>query len=186
MRLSSLSPDFLPTTLVDALRTLGIVSGADLCFSATLLEIWRRLPPDLMPLSQFECCARAVMARCAMPGLAASELDGRPVSGESKPETSTGVGDLDNLLGTTLRDSVVEVSGRNGSGTSVRPPFLKCPYSRLKRLFPGGDAGFKVARTADRMQSPVPEPERNSAVDRYDRRLFPHESGHRPQINRTA
>ena len=59
------------------------------------------------------------MARCAVPGLVATEVDGRPVSDQLKPEISTGVGDLDDLLGTTLRNSVVEVSGRHGSGAAV-------------------------------------------------------------------
>jgi hypothetical protein len=119
MRLSSLSPEVLPTTLVDALRTLGIVSDADLLFSAPALEIWRKLPPDLIPLFEFEGCVKAVMLRCAVPGLVASEVGGRPVTNQLKSEISTGVGDLDNLLGTTLRDSVVEISGRHGSGAAV-------------------------------------------------------------------
>lgn len=120
MRLSSLSPEVLPTTLVDALRPLGIVSDADLLFSATALEIWRKLPPDLMALSEFEHCVKAVMLQCAVPCFAAIEVDGRPGSDEPKLETPTGAGDLDNLLRTTLRDSVVEVSGRRGSGAAVR------------------------------------------------------------------
>ena len=114
MRLSSLPPEVLPSTLVDALRTLGIVSDADLFFSATVLEIWRKLPPDLMPLFEFERCVKAVMALCAVPGHVAAEVDDR-----LKPEISTGIANLDNLLGTTLRDSVVEISGRHGSGAVV-------------------------------------------------------------------
>jgi len=121
MRLSSLSPGVLPTTLVDALQTLGIVSEADLLFSASVPGIWRRLPQDLISLSEFEHCVKAVMDRCAVPRFVATGADGRPLSDESKPETSTGVWDLDCLLGTTLRDSVVEVSGRHGSRAAVRP-----------------------------------------------------------------
>ena len=121
MRLSSLSPEVLPTTLVDALQTLGIVSEADLLFSATVPGIWRRLPQDLISLSEFERRVKAVMDRCAVPRFVATKVDERPLSDESKLETSTGVGDLDNLLGTTLRGSVVEVSGRHGSGAAVRP-----------------------------------------------------------------
>jgi len=119
MRLSSLSPEVLPTTLIDALRTHGIVSDADLFFSATTLEIWRKLPPNLMPLSEFERCVKAVLLLCAVPGFVTHEVDKRSVSDQLKPETSTGVGNLDHLLGTTLRDSVVEVSGRHKSGTAV-------------------------------------------------------------------
>lgn len=119
MRLSSLSPEILSTSLVDALRALGIVSDADLCLSATPLEIWRKLPPDLMPLSDFERCVRAVMLRCAPPGFVAAQVDESAVSDQSKPGTATGVEDFDNLLGTTLRDSVVELSGRQGSAATV-------------------------------------------------------------------
>jgi len=119
MRLSSLSPEVLPTTLVDALRTLGIVSDVDLFFSAATLEIWRKLPPDLMPLSEFEHCVKAVMLRCAVPGFVPIEVDGRSGLDQLKPETSTGIGDLDDLLGATLRNSVVEISGRRGSGAAV-------------------------------------------------------------------
>lgn len=120
MRLSSLSPEVIPTTLVDALRTLGIVSEADLFFSATVPEFWRKLPPDLVPLSELERCVKAVMNRCAVPRFPATGADERPLSDESKPEIPTGLSDLDNLLGTTLQDSVIEVSGRHGSGAAVR------------------------------------------------------------------
>jgi len=120
MRLSSLSSEVIPTTLVDALQTLGIVSEADLFFSATVPEIWRKLPPGLVPLSELERCVKAVMNRCAVPRFPATGADERPLSDESKPEISTGLGDLDKLLGTTLQDSVIEVSGRHGSGAAVR------------------------------------------------------------------
>ena len=125
MRLTSLSPEVLPTPLVDALRALGVVSEADLLFSATTLEIWRKLPQHLMPLFEFERCVNAVMLLCAVPGsVAAAEVDERPAPDQSESETPTGVADLDNLLGTTLRDSVVEISGRHGSGAAVRAFFL--------------------------------------------------------------
>ena len=129
MRLTSLSPEVLPTSLVDALRTLGIVSDADLFFSATTLEVWRKLPPDLLPLLEFERCVKAVMLLCAVPGSVATEVYGRPAPNQSEPETFTGVGDLDNLLGTTLQDSVVEISGRHGSGAAVWLFFLGYPFS---------------------------------------------------------
>jgi len=119
MRLSSLSQDLLPTTLVDALRTLGIVSDADLFFSATALEVWRKLPPDLMSLSEFEHRVKAVMLRCAVPGCVATEVGGRTIPDQLKHDVTTGADDLDNLLGTTLRESVVEISGRHGSGAAV-------------------------------------------------------------------
>jgi hypothetical protein len=124
MRLSSLSPDVLPATLIDALRTLGIVSDADLFFSATPLEIWRKLPPNSVPLSEFERCVKTVMLQCSVPGFIAAEVDGRPVSNPLEPEIPTGVGDLDQLLGTTLQDSVVEISGRSRSITAVRAPII--------------------------------------------------------------
>ena len=118
MRLSSLSPELLPTDLVEALRALGIASDADL-FSSTPLEIWRKLPPGFMSLLEFERCMKAVMLRCAIPGFIATEVGQRSPSVQLKPETSAGVRDLDSLLGTTLRDSVVEISGRHASATAV-------------------------------------------------------------------
>lgn len=125
MRLSSLSPEILPAALVDALRALGIVSDADLFFSATAQEIWRKLPPDLMPLSEFEHCVRAVMLWHAVPR---STMVGISDSASGELKTTVGVGDLDHLLGDTLRDSVVEISGRQGSMTSVRSPLSEMPY----------------------------------------------------------
>ena len=119
MRLSSLSPQILSATLVDALRALGIVSDADLLFSATSLEIWRKLPPDTTPFSEFERCVKAVMVRCAVPGFAATELFERLVPNQLKPETSFGIGNLDDLLGATLQDSVVEISGRQRGAVTV-------------------------------------------------------------------
>ena len=119
MRLSSLSPELLPATLVDALRALGIVSDADLFFSATTLEVWRKLPPDLMSLSDFERCAKAVMIRCAVSGFIAPEAGQSPESDQLKPDTATGIGKLDDLLGATFQESVVEISGRHGTGAAV-------------------------------------------------------------------
>lgn len=119
MRLSSLSPQILSPTLIDHLRALGVVSDADLFFSATPLEIWRKLPPDLMPFSEFERCVKAVMLRCAVPGFVPAEGDKRPVSDQSTPKISSGIGNLDDLIGTTLGDSVVEISGRQGGATTV-------------------------------------------------------------------
>ena len=118
MRLSSLSPQLLPATLVDALRALGIVSDADLFFSATPLDIWRKLPPVSMPFPEFERCVKAVMLQCAVPGFLATEVDECPESDQSGAETS-GIGDLDNLLGQTLRDSVLEISGRQAGAATV-------------------------------------------------------------------
>ncbi|KAF9646453.1 hypothetical protein BDM02DRAFT_3118568 [Thelephora ganbajun] len=131
MRLSSLSPEVLPAVLVDALRALGIVSDADILFSATTLEIWRKLPPDLITLSKFERYVKAVMFRCSVPGFVAAEVDGRTVSDRLKPEISTGVGDLDSLLGTTLRDSVVEISGRRGNAAAVLALQVACNHLSL-------------------------------------------------------
>ena len=127
MRLSSLSQDLLPATLVDALRALGIVSDADLFFSATTLEVWRKLPPDLISLSEFESRVKAVMLRCAVPGFVATGVGERSVSDQLKHDITTGVDSLDNLLGATLRESVVEISGRHGSGAAVW--FLSLIYS---------------------------------------------------------
>jgi len=140
MRLSSLSQELLPITLVDALRTLGIVSDADLFFSATALEVWRKLPPDLISLSEFERLVKAVMIRCAVPGFFATEVEERPPPNQLKPGITTGVDNLDNLLGATLRESVVEISGRHGSGTVVRPLFLPRCIPRLKHSCPGANS----------------------------------------------
>lgn len=125
MRLSSLSPEILPATLADALRAIGIVSDADLFFSATAQEIWRKLPPDLMPLSEFEFCVRAVMLWCAVPRTTVVGV-GDSTSGESG--ITVGADDLDYLLGETLRDSAVEISGRQGSMTAVRSPLPEMLY----------------------------------------------------------
>lgn len=133
MRLSSLSPGILPTTLVDALQALGIVSDADLLFSATAQEIWRKLPPGLMSLSEFECCIRAVMLRCAVPR---STVVGVSDSMSGEPGISVGIDILDGLLGETLRDSVVEVSGRHGSATAVRSSLSEMPLSLTRILLP--------------------------------------------------
>ena len=140
MRLSSLSQEILPTALVDALRTLGIVSDADLFFSATPLEVWRKLPPGLMSLSEFERRVKAVMIQCAVPGFVATEAGGRPAPDQVKPGITTGVDNLDNLLGATLRESVVEISGRHGSGAAVRSHFLPCSIFRLKHFCLGANS----------------------------------------------
>lgn len=182
MRLSSLSPEFLPATLVDALRTLGIVSDADLFFSATTLEVWRKLPPDLVALSEFERLVRAVMLQCAVSGFVATEL----VSDQLKPDVTTDVGNLDNLLGTTLRESVVEISGRHGGEAAVRSSPSYTLNFPTQTFVSWGRGEFQDARPAGHMQPFVLLPERDHVVDRRDWRLFSHESGHRSPIDGTA
>ena len=184
MRLSSLSQELLPTTLVDALRTLGIVSDADLFFSGTTLEVWRKLPPDLIPLSEFESRVKAVMIQCAVPGFVATEVEARLSPNQLKPGVITGVDNLDNLLGATLRESLVEISGRHGNGAAVRPLFLPCFIFRLEHFLSLGE--FQGTRPTDRVQPFGFSPEHDRIVDRYDRGLFSHESGHRPPIDGTA
>jgi RAD51-like protein 3 len=169
MRLSSLSPQFLSPTLVDALRVLEIVSDADLFFSATPLELWRKLPPDLIKFSEFERCVKAVMLRCAVPGSFATELDKRSLPVRLKPETSSGINVLDNLLGATLRDSVVEISGRHGGAATVRPLSLAHHCFPLKRLCIDGGTNSKDARPTDRVQSIVFVLQSDRAVGRRDR-----------------
>ena len=144
MRLSSLSPELLPATLIDALRTLGIVSDADLFFSATTLEVWRKLPPDLVSLSEFERRVKAVMLRCAVSGFVAPEVGEDSAPNQLKPDIATGVGKLDDLLGATFQQSVVEISGRHGSGAAVWFLFLEYSVFRLKYLRLGDGADSKT------------------------------------------
>lgn len=172
MRLSSFSPQILSPPLVDALRALGIVSDADLFFSATPLEIWRKLPPDLIPFSEFERCVDAVMLSCAVPGSVAAELDGRALSDQSKPDISSGIGDLDDLLGGTMRDSVVEISGRQGAAATVWFLFLAHSCFWLKPSCLCDGINTKGTRPADRVQPTVFVPKRDCVVDRHDRRFF--------------
>ena len=73
------------------------------------------------------------MLRCAMPRSTVVGV-GDSVSGE--PGISVGIEDLDGLLGETLRDSVVEVSGRHGSMTAVRSSLPEMPLSLTQILLP--------------------------------------------------
>ncbi|KAF9791121.1 hypothetical protein BJ322DRAFT_428476 [Thelephora terrestris] len=169
MRLSSFSPELLPSALVDALRALGIVSDADLFLSATPLEIWRKLPPDLMPFSEFERCVKAVMLRCALPGVVAAQVDERrPASDQFKPET--GVGNLDGLLGTTLRDSVVEISGRQGSAATTLALQITCNqlslHPRATVLWVDTTGDFSPAKANTVLRSTVPHEGTPTALQR--------------------
>lgn len=111
MRLASID---LPRHLSDALTALGITSDTDLLFSfGSPLEIWRRLPPGLISLHEFEICVQAVLTQTSATSVPSDVL-------HTQAQVKLGLPSLDAVLEGLLGPRVIELSGDTGSGKSVR------------------------------------------------------------------
>jgi RAD51-like protein 3 len=118
MRLSSLYHD-VPEHLLEALNSLRIVSDVDLLLSSgSPLDIWRRLPPGLLSLQEFNNYVDAILSKASAPGLTADVL----ITLETLSDLNfgTGVPKLDALLSDFGANHILEISGDTGSGKSVR------------------------------------------------------------------
>lgn len=109
----------LPTDLLTALTSLGISSDFDLLFNfGSSLEIWRRLPPGLISLQEFERCTKDALAQASAVGVTCDKLYAQAVESS---QMKLGLPALDAVLGGVFGPRrVLEISGDHGSGKSVR------------------------------------------------------------------
>lgn len=116
MRLAALVPT-LPIELVESLEKCGIRTDTDILFSGTAADIFQRLPRDTVSLRDLTKYIALVTEHAAAPGVRADIL----LSRESLDyELTSGVPELDRLLGGFGGSRVFEISGDKGSGKSVR------------------------------------------------------------------
>ncbi|KAH9928751.1 P-loop containing nucleoside triphosphate hydrolase protein [Fomitopsis serialis] len=121
MRLQTLVPS-PPQTLLDALAQVGIRTDTDLLFSATPVDIFRKLPSGTLSLHDFHSFVAQVTRQAAAPAVCGDvlfEQGKRREESDLYSEPTTGVRQLDQLLGGLAPPRVIEVSGDRGSGKSV-------------------------------------------------------------------
>ncbi|KAH9912282.1 uncharacterized protein B0H18DRAFT_1217175 [Fomitopsis serialis] len=127
MRLQTLVPS-PPQTLLDALAQVGIRTDTDLLFSATPVDIFRKLPSGTLSLHDFHSFVAQVTRQAAAPAVCGDvlfEQGKRREESDLYSEPTTGVRQLDQLLGGLAPPRVIEVSGDRGSGNPLRSVVLR-------------------------------------------------------------
>ncbi|TFY64123.1 hypothetical protein EVJ58_g2823 [Rhodofomes roseus] len=120
MRLQAISPS-PPRALLDALAQLGIRTDTDLLFSADPIDIFRKLPSSTLSLHDFHSFVAQVSQQASAPAVCGDvlfEQEKRKEENDLYSELTTGVRELDGLLGGLAPPRVIEVSGDRGSGKS--------------------------------------------------------------------
>ncbi|TFK40177.1 P-loop containing nucleoside triphosphate hydrolase protein [Crucibulum laeve] len=116
MRLAAFAPS-IPVNLVSSLESLGIRTDADFLFSFSAYDIFQQLPPGTTSLQDLMQYKDIVAELSAAPGVSGTDLLTQAQSQTQSPKLSTGIMELDSLLG-DLR-GLIEVSGDRGSGKST-------------------------------------------------------------------
>jgi RAD51-like protein 3 len=121
MRLHSLIPT-VPSDLVTALENCGIRTDTDLLFSGTTIEVLRKLPPGVVSLADLEKYTRLVAESASAPGIRGDEQYAEELRkrNEDTIDLTSGVAELDALVGGFGNSRVFEISGDKGSGKTVR------------------------------------------------------------------
>ncbi|KAH9838306.1 P-loop containing nucleoside triphosphate hydrolase protein [Rhodofomes roseus] len=120
MRLQAISPS-PPRALLDALAQLGIRTDTDLLFSADPIDIFRKLPSSTLSLHDFHSFVAQVSQQASAPAVCGDvlfEQEKRKEENDLYSDLTTGVRELDGLLGGLAPPRVIEVSGDRGSGKS--------------------------------------------------------------------
>jgi RAD51-like protein 3 len=120
MRLSNLAPS-IPATVLACLEAQGIRTDVDLLFSASTLDIFKRLPAGtatLEELADYTALAAEMGAASSMAGYELLLLEEQARNKNSGLHTGNRV--LDAFLCGLDGRRVIELSGDKGSGKSVR------------------------------------------------------------------
>ncbi|KAJ7507452.1 hypothetical protein B0H11DRAFT_1967133 [Mycena galericulata] len=117
MRLAACVPH-IPAQLVSSLEKCGIRTEADLLFSGSIRDIFRRLPAGTTTLSELAEVTALVAKLTSVAGHSAAEL--MEASGSNEDYFLSGLPRLDKLLqGLSTTCRLIEVSGDKGSGKTV-------------------------------------------------------------------
>ena len=121
MRLRTVDPP-LPEHLLDVLGELGIKTDADLIFSGTPMDLYKKLPLGTVTLAALTKHINDVVLFVSAPGVRGDKLLEQEETrvGEYLQDYSCGVRAIDELMGGFGSSRVVEVSGDRGSGKTVR------------------------------------------------------------------
>lgn len=121
MRLRTVIPP-LPDELITALEECDIRTDADLMFSGSAIEIYDRISPCTTSLAELTQWIRQVTSAASYPGICGFQSYKREKARHEDYPTddySSGVSELDNLLGGFGGFRIIEISGDRGSGKSV-------------------------------------------------------------------
>ena len=118
MRLATLVPQ-IPSDLVNTLEKCGICTVADLIFSSPI-DIYGQLPVGSISLFDLQQLSSHVATLASASGTLGTQLLQRQIEAhEMAPKLSTGVTELDDLLGGFGGCRVLEISGDTQSGKTV-------------------------------------------------------------------
>ncbi|KAJ7047672.1 P-loop containing nucleoside triphosphate hydrolase protein [Mycena alexandri] len=167
MRLAACVPT-VPAQLVSSLEKCGIRTDADLLFSGSTWDIFRRLPAGTTTLQGLEKVKALVANLASAPGQSAMEM----IAEFSEPDDGflTGLPPLDEILnGLTTSRRLIEVSGDKGSGKTsfvlqlVLHHLVYHPHSSVVWVDTTGD--FSAARASEILEL-FDEPDALRALER--------------------
>jgi RAD51-like protein 3 len=121
MRLRTVDPP-LPSALLAALEGIGIRTDADLIFYGPPMELYKKLPLGTVTLAELTAAVEAVVRYVAAPGVCGEKLlekVERRLASYPAEEFSSGIPQLDKLIGGFGGSRVIEISGDRGSGKTV-------------------------------------------------------------------
>ncbi|KAJ7499227.1 P-loop containing nucleoside triphosphate hydrolase protein [Mycena latifolia] len=151
MRLAACIPS-IPAHLVSSLESCGIRTEADLLFSGSTFDIFRRLPAGTTTFRELEEITALAAKLASAPGQTAAELL-TAHTGPSEDDFLSGLPQLDELLyGLATSRRVIEVSGGKGSGKTslllhlILRHLVHRPQSGVLWIDTTGD--FSTARAA--------------------------------------
>ncbi|KAJ7774212.1 P-loop containing nucleoside triphosphate hydrolase protein [Mycena maculata] len=115
MRLAACVP-VIPAHLVSSLEQCGIRTEADLLFSGSTYDIFRRLPPGTTTLRELAEFTAVVAKLASVPGTSVADLMGAYTESDDDNEFLSGLPQLDELLKVATPRRLIEISGDKGSG----------------------------------------------------------------------
>lgn len=119
MRLATLIPA-IPAALVASLQKCDIRTDTDLLFSCTALDILRRLPPGTATLHELTKYIGLVAELTSAQGISGVELISQELDQRKDDlDFSSGIHDLNVLLGSFGGRRVLEIAGDTKSGKTV-------------------------------------------------------------------
>ncbi|KII84438.1 hypothetical protein PLICRDRAFT_147192 [Plicaturopsis crispa FD-325 SS-3] len=116
MRLQTLVPH-ISAELIDALEQCGIRTDAELLFPGNIADIYSRLPHGSTTLSELHNSFAIVAEKAAAPAFRADEL--LRIGAVDAYDLSSGVHELDQLLGGFGDNRLIEISGDKASGKTA-------------------------------------------------------------------
>lgn len=119
MRLSNLAPS-IPATVLACLEAQGIRTDIDLLFSASTLDIFKRLPAGTATLEELADYTALAAEMGAASSVSGYDLLLEEQARSKNSELHTGNRELDAFLSGLDGRCVIEMSGDKGSGKSVR------------------------------------------------------------------